>query len=382
MRIGIDFTHNLGHSGIGTYSRELALSMAIESPGDEFHILTRFRKARMFAGTFESIANVQVREEFPNMMMLGECLMPLTKKIRSAIWKREARNNDVVHFTDPHPMYFCSGLPNAVYTIHDIIPLYNKAYSGIDHSKLKLYKTDRIIRESRQIIVPSNFVKEELVSFFPESSGKISVIYEAAKSLFKQKMVDRSIISQYGVHADKPFYLYVGRIEKRKNFERMLKAFRMMPDPLRRDARVVLICNGSEREVNDLHRQVDDLGLSGSVFHLQGVPDEHLVHFYNEALALLFVSFSEGFGLPLVEAMNCGCPAIISNVSSLPEVANGSALMADPSSVEQISHCMRSIYEDSSLREELSKKALNEVRRYSWDSAARDTLDVYRKAIN
>ncbi|HWR00317.1 MAG TPA: glycosyltransferase family 1 protein [Chlorobaculum sp.] len=381
MRIGIDFTHNLGHSGIGTYSRELAKSMAVQSPGDEIHILTRFKKAQLFAVTFESIANVQVREEFPNMMMLGENLMPLTKKIRSAIWKRESRKNDVVHFTDPHPMYFCSGLPNAVSTIHDIIPLYNKAYSGIDPSKLKLFKTHRIIRESRQIIVPSNFVKDELRSFLPESNGKISVIYEAAKSLYKKKMADRSIIRLYGVHDDKPFYLYVGRIEKRKNMEKMLQAFRMMPEPLRRDTGFVLICNGSEREVNDLHRLVDDLGLSGSVFHLQGVPDEHLVHFYNEALALLFVSFSEGFGLPLVEAMSCGCPSIISNISSLPEVANGSALLADPSSVEQISHCMCSIYEDSSLRDELSRKALNEVRRFSWDIAARETLDVYRKAI-
>jgi alpha-1,3-rhamnosyl/mannosyltransferase len=376
VRVGIDFTHNFGHSGIGTYNRELVWAMALQDRHVSFDLLTQFRKGKVIANQYPDIVNVHVKEMFPGKMILGKSFRPVVNSFRSLLWKIYSGEYDVIHFADP--VYFSPGLHNAIATIHDIIPLYTPDYNDINRRKIKKYRTDAIICNACSVIVPTLFVKNELLKYFPESHGKVHVIYEGSKSVYKNIEVDPLLFQHYGVAPEKPFYLYVGRLERRKNIINILKAYSALPLSVRRNVSLVLVSSGSRQEVDELSRTIKGIDKSGAVHLLQGVPDEHLVHFYNAALALLFISFSEGFGLPLIEAMNCGCPAIISNMSSLPEVAGGSALLVDPFNVEQVSHAMKTMFEDISLRERLIRIGSEVCKRYSWTNAARETLELYR----
>jgi len=109
------------------------------------------------------------------------------------------------------------------------------------------------------------------------------------------------------------------------------------------------------------------------------VPVEDLPPLYGAAEALVFPSLYEGFGFPVAEAMACGCPVITSNVSSLPEVAGGAALLVDPASVDEITAAMRRILEEPALRERLKNDGLTQAARFTWERSAAEVLDILRK---
>lgn len=377
--VGVDFTHNYGYGGIGTYSRELVREMSLLYPEVNFELITQSRKSVRFQGFFDGMENVDIKDVMPSRLLLGKRLNFAADIVRKSIWRQISKKLDLIHFT--YPDFYISGLHNAVSTIHDIIPLYIEKYEEIDREHLMKYKIDAIIKESHRVIVPSEFVKGELEKYFPDSIGKNSVIYEGVKDLFKCCPVDYEVLKKYGIPVGMPFYLYVGRLEQRKNLDYVFEAFRMLPDSVRKEAGLVVVGNGNDRSAAALRDKIRKLGIESSVYHLQGVPDLDLLHFYNAATALLFVSYSEGFGLPLVEAMNCGCPSIISNVSSLPEVADGAALLVDPYDIEQISHGMETMIGDSNLRETLKNRGLMVAKRYTWRNAATETMALYQQAL-
>ncbi|MBN1929358.1 MAG: glycosyltransferase family 4 protein [Chlorobiaceae bacterium] len=377
--VGVDFTHNYNYGGIGTYTRELVREMSLLHPEVHFWLVTQFNKSIRFKELYAGIENIDIKEMMPSNLFLGKGLKNAADLVRRCIWQQVSQKIDLIHFT--YPDYYVSGLNNSISTIHDIIPLYISKYKDIDRQKLGKYRIDKIIRESRRVIVPSKFVKGELEKYFPLSIGKTFVIYEGIKDLFKCCSVDYEVLRKYAIPKGMPFYLYVSRLEQRKNLDYILEAFRMLPNSYRKEVSLVVIGNGNERLVVALRNKILELGIERSVYHLQGVPDVDLLHFYNAATALVFVSYSEGFGLPLVEAMNCGCPSIISNVSSLPEVADGAALLVDPYNVEQISHGMERMIDDSNLREKLKNKGLMVAKRYTWSKAASETIALYQQAL-
>jgi len=380
MKVVVDFTHNFAHSGIGTYSRELVKAMAVALPDSIFVLYTLFKRKRLVQTYFANIPNVDCRESFPNDLILGKAFKYVVRKFKRMLWRYFSSQADLVHYTDP--VFFTQGLSNALVTIHDIIPLYTNRYQDINRKKLKKYRTDVIVRDAVKIIVPSFYVRKELERYFPECIGKVDVVYEGVKEVFLPTCVDKSVLQLYGLSADQPFFLIVGRLEERKNIESVVAAFKRCQKKNAQKSALVIVGNGSESLVRALQNQIDDVKLRGSIFHLTGVPDEHLVHLYNAALALVFVSYSEGFGLPLVEAMSCGCPSIVSNCSSLPEIADGSALLVDPYSIDEISRAMMNMLEDKALRAKLVERCKVVVQRYSWKETARQTLAVYKEAID
>ena len=156
-------------------------------------------------------------------------------------------------------------------------------------------------------------------------------------------------------------------------------AYSLLPDGLKQEVKLVLICPADKQSTAYLHKKIAELGLQKNIVHLQNVSDEELVHFYNKALALLFVSFSEGFGLPLIEAMNCGCPSVIANCSSLPEISGGSSILVEPASVESIRDGMIKIIDDPALRNTLSERSLLRAKSFSWRTTALETLKGYHQ---
>ena len=111
------------------------------------------------------------------------------------------------------------------------------------------------------------------------------------------------------------------------------------------------------------------------------VPDEELAYLYSGALAMIYPSHYEGFGLPILEAMQCGCPVVCSNTTSMMEIASGYARMVDPADVDDIADAIESVINDSALRTELAEKGLARARDYSWQETARQTVDVFKEVL-
>ena len=126
---------------------------------------------------------------------------------------------------------------------------------------------------------------------------------------------------------------------------------------------------------------LDDLKLQDVIVRLGYVPREVLPSLYSKALFLVYPSLYEGFGLPVLEAMACGCPVITSNVSSLPEVVGEAGLMVDPHDVDALAGAMERLLDDAALRDDLRVRGLAQAQNFSWQNAARQTLDVYELLV-
>ncbi|MBV5319817.1 MAG: glycosyltransferase family 4 protein [Chlorobium phaeobacteroides] len=380
MNIGIDFTHDLGYSGIGTYCRSLTEAMAQREPENIYNILTLHHKIPEVQQHFSNLRAIVYSAPFPNPMLLGGKCNKMIRKYHQTIWKKKAANYDLVHFT--HQGYFVPGIENAAVTIHDLIKLYNKSYTAIETTHPLFLTTKKMINDAATIFVPSEFVRNELRNYFAGCEKKVKVTYEGIKPVYRQTPPDPAVLKKYGLLDNGRFFLYVGRYESRKNLDRLILAYAQLPDTLKKDTLLVLICPTEKKSTKELQKKIAGAGLEKNVQHLVHVPDNDLVHLYNAALALLFVSFSEGFGLPLVEAMNCGCPAIIANSSSLPEISGSSSLLVDPYDTESIRQAMLAISEDSLLRNDLSKKCIVRAQRFSWQTTAQETLQGYHAMLN
>ncbi len=163
---------------------------------------------------------------------------------------------------------------------------------------------------------------------------------------------------------ERPYFLYVGSHRKHKNFERILQAF--AASGLWREFRLL----GTLAPTQDLQRTIDRLHLARHVSFVGTQSEDALAALYRGAVALVFVSLYEGFGLPIVEAMACGTPVITSSVTSMPEVAGQAALLVDPYDVGAIASAMRKLAEDRSFRESLRARGIERAKLYSWDATA------------
>lgn len=211
----------------------------------------------------------------------------------------------------------------------------------------------------------------------PES--KMSVVHNGIDSFFlpSSKEVSAPFLKEkYNIEG--PFFFFAGKLQKRKNIARILKAFRQFLDRSNADIKFVLA--GSRTWASDdLDTLIAENGLNGKVIEAGYVPVSELPHFYACCRAFVFATLWEGFGIPLIEAMACGAPTITSNLSSLPEIAGDAALLVDPYSVDEISGAMLTLHEDENLRNSLVEKGFVQAKRFSWKICASETLAQYRK---
>jgi glycosyltransferase involved in cell wall biosynthesis len=178
------------------------------------------------------------------------------------------------------------------------------------------------------------------------------------------------------------YLLYVGTLQPRKNLSRLIEAFARLAgapafaDVQQSDSLRLVLAGRRGWLYDDLVAQVERLGLAGRVFFPGYVADADLPALYSGALAFVFPSLYEGFGLPVLEAGACGVPVITSNTSSLPEVAGDAALLVDPHDVDAIAEAMYRLVTDEALRAELVRRGFENVKRFSWEKCARETLAV------
>jgi glycosyltransferase involved in cell wall biosynthesis len=231
------------------------------------------------------------------------------------------------------------------------------------------------LRQSSAVIAISQATKDDLVRLMGIDPGRVRVVYPGIDhGLFNAANAAdgpgrRETLAHYGV--DGRFLLYVGDSEWRKNLRRVLEALAEGAP----DLKILLV---GKRALTDatLHGWVAELGLKDRVITPGFVADADLPPLYGAAEAFVFPSLYEGFGFPIAEAMACGCPVICSDVSSMPEVAGGAALLVDPTSVAQIGAALARVLTDAGLRERMVADGLRQAARFCWERAGRETLAV------
>jgi len=232
-----------------------------------------------------------------------------------------------------------------------------------------------------RIIAISGHAKECLVERYEIDPDKIDVVYNGYSPQFRiidnHEVLD-SVRTRLGLH--KPFMYYPAATWPHKNHKRLLMALRTMKDRYGFDGQLVL--SGIAMQANDeVLQEIVRLGLRDNVTVLGYLPYIDLPCLYNLARLMVFPSLYEGFGIPLVESMACGCPVACSNVASFPEVTGDVALTFDPYSAEDMAEKIWTLWSNDSLRSDLKTKGLERVGLFSCENTARQTMDVYKKAI-
>lgn len=281
------------------------------------------------------------------------------------IWKLKQQKFEVFHPTyyDPYFLKYIGEKP-FVLTVYDMI---HEKFSEMFSARDKTTEQKRLLVEkATKIITISQSTKKDLIELFGTDETKIEVVY-LGNSMFPKSNI------KLGFDIPKKYLLFVGGRDSYKNFERFIKS---VSELLNQDKELFVLCTGGGKFSNSVMEQFSELGISKQVLQYN-LDDDSLAYFYKNALAFIFPSLYEGFGIPVLESFACGCPLLCSNVSSLPEVAGNAACYFDPYSEESIKNAVKKVLDDSSLREDLIKKGYEQLKKFSWKQTAEGTKKIY-----
>lgn len=281
---------------------------------------------------------------------------------------------DVYHAPDFIPP-FLRRVP-AVVTVHDLAFL---RLPGLltDQSRRYYGQIGRAVQSATRIIAVSEATRRDLIELVGAPAGRIDLVYEAADRRYRRSADDEIARARSAHGLPDEYFLFVGTREPRKNLPRLLAAYARAQAPGRPDLAIV---GRRGWLADDLADQAHALGIANRVHFLGGLPPEQIVPLYSGAVGLVFPSLYEGFGLPAVEAMACGTPVIASTAGSLPEIVGSAGLLVDPFDIDALADAMIRLWREHDLRAELGTRGLARAGLFSWERAAAETIDVYRRA--
>jgi glycosyltransferase involved in cell wall biosynthesis len=237
----------------------------------------------------------------------------------------------------------------------------------------------RSARVADAIIINSESLRSEIQRYLKVDDRKLRLIYEAVDhDLFKpgDAGAARARVAGYGV--TKPFVLFVSSLWQYKNCDGLLRAWALARGELGDRQLAVVGAGRDEKYLASLRSLADELGIAGDVVFVGGIPLEQTVDFYRAADVFVYPSLNETFGLPILEAMACGCPVVTSNTSAMPETAGQAAVLSDPKDPASIA---RAIVEAAGPdQDRLRDLGLARAAQFTWSATAAATLDVYREA--
>ena len=295
---------------------------------------------------------------------------------------------DVVHYPYFDPFFRTLPLKKKypqVVTVHDLTPLVFPSHfpAGV-RGKLTWQLQKHNLQKSDRIIADSEASKKDIIRLAGIAENKIDVIYLAAAEEFKKLSTLNSQLSirdKYSLPEN--FVLYVGDVTWNKNLPRLLRAIK--------EINLTLVMVGKSLAQKDFDRsnpwnkdlvEVNQLAEDDKrIIKLGFVPTEDLVAIYNSATVFVMPSLYEGFGLPILEAMQSGCPVVTTKGGSLPEVAGEAAYYVDHSDINSIANGIGEVFFSDKLQRELCEKGLVQAKKFSWKRTAEETIEVYRRVI-
>ncbi|MEK7092231.1 MAG: glycosyltransferase family 1 protein [Patescibacteria group bacterium] len=363
MKIGIDISQIVYETGVSWYTRNLVHALLSFDKKDEYFLFGGAMRRLPDLNHFSKDLSGNFTKKF----------YPLSPMMLDLLWNRLhifpienfVGSVDVFHssnWTQPP-----SRKAKLVTTVHDLVPL---LYPESSHPKIiAVHKRQLkwVKRECERVIAVSEATKNDIITYLGIPAEKISVVYEAPDAIYR-KVGDKrvgEVKKKFGL--PRHFLLAVGA-DPRKNLLNVAQALTLIPDA------PPLVVVGKRWS----HPAKQDPAPRDNILWIGHVSRSELSALYSGAQALIYASLYEGFGLPILEAMACGCPVVTSNISSMPEVAGDAAVLVNPEDVDDI---RRGIERVLSKRGEFIKKGLARVKQFSWEKAARETLEVYRSVV-
>lgn len=364
MRVGIMLRHYEQHEG-GVKHYTKTLLPLLFTLGAEHRYVLVYQNPKLL-GTYAAHPNVEeLVSRVPGTILWDQLAMP---------WVTRNRRLDVVFnpkFTVPflHPA-------KKIFVLHGsewfAIPKHFKWYDRIYCRTLVPW----YCRRADAFIAVANKVKEDAVRYVRADPSKIFPVHNAIDPRQFYFIEDEARLAavrqRYGL--PEKFVLWVGQIESRKNVKRLLRAFAAIAGDFPHE----LVIAGEQRwSTREELAEVGRLGLEGRLRFLGWVPHADLPAIYRLAQLFAFPSLYEGFGIPLVEAMACGCPVLTANTCAPPEVVAGAGCLVDPYDVDAIAEGMRTILADPALRAAMRARGLERAKDFSWEKTAREVLAVF-----
>lgn len=355
---------DLQYAGIHVYLRELLTALAAVDPQNEY-LLVRPRPGGEFRNMEELI--VPVHSSVPGHQRL---------RVFTSIPRLLTRKGVDVVLEPAHFGPFC--LPEKVKrvtVIHDLTPVLFPEFHPLASSLVQKIALPFILKKADCIIANSTHTRQDIENFYPFSKGKVSIVMPGREAIF-QPGGDDAVLEKFGIR--KPYLLAVGTIEPRKNLDTLLTAY----EEFRRQSgqALQLVLAGKKGWKNESFFKA----LSESPFRedvvLTGYTERHeLPVLYSMARLFIYPSLYEGFGLPVLEAMACGAPVLISNASSLPEVGGGAAAYFDPHAVEDLTKKLLELTRDEGKLLKMRELSLTQAAQFSWEQSARQLVSIFQK---
>ncbi|MBI3941604.1 MAG: glycosyltransferase family 4 protein [Chloroflexi bacterium] len=348
--------------GIGRYVANLTQAIARQMPDFPATLLV-------------DPAAQTTRLELPPLPRVGCPASPFTLRQQWVI-PRELRHMHARLYHSPYYlMPYRPGVP-AVFTCHDLIPLvYPEFFTG---RQRLIYRLAHLlaIRASRAIIAVSAATRRDLAQHFRVPLDRITLIPEAADPHFRPQAPQAVAIVKQKYHLPDRYLLYFASNKPHKNLVRLVTAYALAQK--QGEMPPLVIAGHWDPRFPQARHKVLDLNLADHVYFTGSIAEPDLPGLYAGADLFILPSLYEGFGLPVLEAMACGVPVICANTSSLPEIAGDAAMLVDPLDPAQITAAMRQVLSDTDLQAHLRARGLEKAASFSWESAARQTVLLYR----
>jgi glycosyltransferase involved in cell wall biosynthesis len=343
VTIALDATYGIGEqlSGVGLYSREMLLGLAAAHPGERFWFCCR--PHRYFRPMGEMPPNARRR-------LLAEPVGPRGADLFHGLNQRLPRLR----------------LRRAVATFHDLFVMTGEYSTAEFRARFAAQARDAAARADA-IIAVSEFTKGQVVDLLGVEASKVRVVRHGVRPLAYPRASGQS---------REKIVLHVGAIQKRKNVARLVAAFETL------DAEWKLVLAGSSGYgAEEIRARIDASPARERIATPGYVAPDDLARWYARAAIFAFPSLDEGFGMPVLEAMAAGAPALTSNRSALPEVAGDAALLVDPEDTGAVARALRELAGNEELRRDLAARGVERAREFTWERAIRETWDVYQELL-
>ncbi len=367
MRIGVDARNLVPKlSGIGRYVLETTRHLS-QSGHEVFLYLPEPPNDRDSLPPVESVDISGFKGALPRIIW-GNSYLPLKAKKDKVdvLWGPAHRL----------PIMSASDLPQ-VLTIHDLV--WHHASSTMRFqgwmAERAFMKTS--IRRAERVVAVSHATKQSLFELYPWTRNKIDVVHPGCTPFTP----DLCSADLERFNLDRPYALFVGTLEPRKNLLRLLESFAALSADTRSKL-LLVIAGGQGWGLNDLKTEISRLNITSSVRLTGFVSDEELGKLYRDARFLAMPSLYEGFGFPIIEANQLGVPVLTSNTSSMPEVGGDAALLIDPTSVSSITDGLRRLATDDALHKRLTDATHKNATRFDWSRSAYELTEVFRRVLD
>ncbi len=301
----------------------------------------------------------------------------LTGRVQNFQLQKHLAGVDIFHSSD----VLNYALPGAksVTTIHDLTTLILPQYHLPHIQKMQAEKFRFAQEQADAVIAVSENTKRDIVRLLGIEPERVHVVHEGVEPGLRplsSEAIDPTLTA-YGLESQ-TYILHVGTIEPRKNLVRLVEAYHQVHQAMPQPPKLVLV-GRKGWFYDEVYAKVTVLNLTRDVLFFDTVADDELPAFYNGALLLVYPTLYEGFGLPALEAMACGTAVVAANTSSLPEVIGDAGLLINPTDTLALADAIVHLLEDPIRRAKLSQKGLIQVKQFTWERVAQETVTVYEK---